>query len=285
MEFSEVHSIVVHDGSIGINLKAKESGIGAYIETFYRTPHGYMLPAEKSGVLSIGDIIHSVNDESVLFVTLNEIHKMITSASRPLSLAFKRPELKLEGDRLLSTLTRDPKKLTFIDQYLLQNCNKINASVTAKKIIRFNYCEVVLESLSSIVLSLDDWKLVLKSCYDSEFGGIVNQLDEIDSSLSPPLPPSNISLDLNENEYSQLCAASLTELKNWLEKDLMATFVPSFFQTIASKRMIAFLSDTPSLRYINIGRLLSNNSTQFFIYVFLAQVKRFSTYLEYIVNI
>ena len=208
MDCDDVFDVLVNDGSIGINLKGKDNGLGAYIESFYRTPHGYMLPAEKSQQLLIGDIIHSINDEIVRQVNLTQIHDLITHSSRPLKLSFVRPKYNLESSNPVAGIIRDPKKLPFVDQYLLQNCTRADAAFIASKIMLFNHIDLILENVEYAELSTEDWTLVAATCFTSE----VWESIRIDGTL--PFRP----------DAANTCE-SLRELRLWLETDLLSSFV------------------------------------------------------------
>lgn len=263
--------ILVNDGSIGINLKATENGVGAYIESFYRTPHGYILPAERSQQVHVGDIIYSINDESVRSIKLSSIHELITHATRPLKLTFIRPTYHLEPVNPMTNIVRDTKKLPFIDQYLLNNCAKSEASLIANKIMLFNRCDIIIDNFNDANLSSDDLTNILVSFYNSELlqNSVNNSgINSDKCNPAPPIPPANTCTD-----HARVHSA-LMDLRSWLEADLLANFIPNYFRSQAAKRMVAFLLDGPPIQILKLRELLSCNSSLIYFYVFLIQINR-----------
>eukprot|EP01035_Chromulina_nebulosa_P021974 gene21974-28447_t len=275
--------ILVNDGSIGINLKATENGVGAYIESFYRTPHGYILPAERSQQVHVGDIIYSINDESVRSIKLSSIHELITHATRPLKLTFIRPTFHLEPVNPMTNIVRDTKKLPFIDQYLLNNCSKAEASLIANKIMLFNRCDIIIDNFNDANLSSDDLANILVSFYNSE----LLQQNSVNNSGSnwdkynppPPIPPANTCTD-----HARVHSA-LMDLRSWLEADLLANFIPNYFRSQAAKRMVACLLDSPPIQILKLRELLSCNSSLIYFYVFLIQINRSELLLAMLIKL
>ena len=263
--------ILVSDGSIGINLKGRENGIGAYIESFYRTPHGYTLPAERSQQVQIGDVIYGINDESVRCINLSSIHDLITHATRPLKLTFARPAFHLEPVNPIAKIVRDVKKLPFIDQYLLQNCSKAEASSFANEIMLFNRCDLVLENFDDAILSSEDLAVILNSFYNSDqLRNVINNSGNNGSILNALLIQPAIGCSTDPTQIH----SCITGLRSWLEADLLANFIPSFFRSHAAKRMVAFLFDNPPTQLLKLRELLSSNSSVIYFYVFLIQINR-----------
>lgn len=262
--------ILVNDGSIGINLKATENGVGAYIESFYRTPHGYILPAERSQQVQVGDIIYSINDETVRSMKLSSIHDSITHATRPLKLTFIRPAFHLEPINPITNIVRDTKKLPFIDQYLLNKCSKAEASVIANKIMLFNRCDIIIDNFNDASFSSDDLANVLCSFYNSELlqNSISNSANNGNKCNSPPIQPAITCID-----HARVHSA-LMDLRSWLEADLLANFIPNYFRSQAAKRMVACLLDSPPIQIMKLRELLSCNSSVIYFYVFLIQINR-----------
>lgn len=64
-------------GAIGVNLLSTKAGIGAFVDSFYRSEAGHVLPAEASKVVEIGDLIVAVNGFNTRTLSLSQISQKI----------------------------------------------------------------------------------------------------------------------------------------------------------------------------------------------------------------
>jgi hypothetical protein len=105
---------------------------GAYVDSFHRPPDNSILPAEQSRYIKLGylfpclirspflilfrDLVLEINGEDVSNLSLSELPKVIERAKRPVTIKFERGNMEME----LADVARDPRKLPWFMQYLLE---------------------------------------------------------------------------------------------------------------------------------------------------------------------
>jgi hypothetical protein len=177
-------NICITKGSLGVNLQSVRDTNGAYIDSFYRSKDGALLPAEESHLLRAGDRIHSINGAYLEFSKINDIYKSISNSSYPINVKFRRLR-PIDGRPLsLLCLIRDPHNFVFIDQFLskYEKDTKIPAADarkgdvttysfdTASKILLLNMIDLVMLHTSELPPSHDHIKCkLLDDCYHSDF--------------------------------------------------------------------------------------------------------------------
>jgi hypothetical protein len=102
---------------MGVNLLPTRCGRGTYVNQFKRVKgengSSTLLLAERSGLVQIGDSVHSINGLDAANLTLDQTRDLCSTDHRPLIVCFQRCEMPLNLMRLLG----DVRKLNWMTDY------------------------------------------------------------------------------------------------------------------------------------------------------------------------
>eukprot|EP01029_Cantina_marsupialis_P013491 TRINITY_DN2985_c0_g1_i1.p1 TRINITY_DN2985_c0_g1~~TRINITY_DN2985_c0_g1_i1.p1 ORF type:complete len:888 (-),score=209.61 TRINITY_DN2985_c0_g1_i1:904-3567(-) len=110
---------------IGLELQTAPGGFGVYVHGFVRGDEDNMLPAERSRLIKVSDLLLAINDEDVSWCSLDEIHERVVAVKRPFRMSFRRLTTDKKQFVTFRDIFESQKRFGWFEHYLRKNDPKL----------------------------------------------------------------------------------------------------------------------------------------------------------------
>lgn len=236
--------LILQNRGLGINLRATLGFRGAFVDSFYRGGADEALDAEKSGLISIGDILISIGSINVDEETIETIQLLLKRSPRPLTLIF------------LRAVTIKPK--------LLEVAGSPLNRLWVKKYLRDNRLYFQDQEEWGCFAKLNEIQLALDA-FAADSTALHTVTEQAQRMIAPyvDLPLSTANLSKTIAEYLDIL------LRRGVERIL-----ESFLASDVCKRMQAYYYRSPTFELVPLTHILSSDALCFYLYLFLSRHNR-----------